>query len=187
MGQRYTVGNASVEVSDGLEKMLDNFLDRAVPALRPAMEKAIQEVQAEVVDQWPDPRAREKFQRQRTVATQEAKEARRIARMQGRDPRGISYWDYMDNPYRPPGWRATGQSKKTWRISLDVEAGPVLVAKLYNTATKGGAKYPYMAKHPPPHDTKRYWKLYSDPAIKSRVQRLVSVMQDATHRTLKAG
>jgi len=185
MGQTFSHGGVSVQLSDGLQDMMDNFLDKAVPTLRPAMEKMIQEAHAEVVAQWPDPKAREKFQRQRTVATEEAKEARRIKRMMTGSGKGISYWDFMPEPYRPAGWRSTGESKKAWRFIIDVEPGPVIVARLYNDARKGGAPYPYMAKHPPPHDTKRYWRMYGIPAMRKRERRLIQALSDDAAALMK--
>ncbi|MAH44630.1 hypothetical protein CMI37_02325 [Candidatus Pacearchaeota archaeon] len=175
-------GDVSIQISDGLQRMLDSVLERAVPSLRPAMERLITEAVEEVRASWPDPRAREKFDRRREVAIGKANAERRSRRSQGQTPIGVTYWDYMDPPYRPEGWRATGKSGKAWRAVFSVEPGPVLVASLHNDARRGGAKYAYMAKAPisAPSSGKPYWRLYALKAIKSREKRAVDAMIKAS-------
>ena len=187
MATSYRSGNCEVVVSDALQRMTQHVIEQAAPVLGPAMERLIKQAHAEVVSEWPDGKDKERFIRQRTEATKEAKEARRIQRMLTGSAKGITYWDYMPSPYRPKGWRATGRSKKNWKWKVGFEGDFVLVARLTNDTIKGGARYPWMAKGPPPLDTKTYWRHYASPAIRSRSKELIEAMRKESARLFEVG
>lgn len=151
------------------------------------MERLIEEARQEVADAWPDERDREKYERDKRKAIAEAKNERRRQRKQGKRTSSVSFQQFMPTPYyNPPGYRSSGRTSKAWRVEFRLESGPVLVANLYNDATKRGAKYAYMAKLPPPDGNKTYFRTIAIPSIKTRESELVDVMSADMARLLGA-
>ena len=150
------------------------------------MERIIREAAADVRQQWPEESTRRKFEADKKRALSQARTARDQNRKAGRKVKGISFWDFMPSQYPPPGYRSTGLTARSWRVELRLEAGPTLVAILFNDARKGGAPYAYMAKKPPPESNKSYFKTIAIPAIKARENRAVEALTDDMARLVGA-
>jgi hypothetical protein len=166
-------GTVSLEMSDDLRRYVDKMLNQVVPTLRPAMDRLIREALEEVKAEWPDEPDRRAYEASKRKAVAQAAQARRDGRKAGKRIKGISFWDYMPSQYPPKGYRATGTSKAGWKVEIRLLAGPMLDAVLFNTATKGGSRYPYMAKNPPPSSNKTYFKTIAMPAITDREAELI--------------
>ena len=173
---RLASGTVSLEMSDDLHRYVDTMLDQVVPTLRPAMDRLIREAVEEVKEAWPDESDRRAYEASKRKAVAKAAQARRDGQRAGKRIKGISFWDYMPSQYPPKGYRSTGTSKAAWKAEIRLLAGPVLEAVMINTATKGGSRYPYMAKNPPPISNKTYFKTIAPPAISAREAELIETM-----------
>ena len=170
-------GSVQVQMSDDLHRYVDSVLANAIPTLRPAMERLIEEARQEVEAAWPSERDRLKYERDKRKALAEAKNERRRRRKAGQQTRGISFQMFMPTPYyNPPGYRSYGKTAQAWRVEFRLESGPTLVANMYNDASKRGARYAYMAKLPPPDGNKTYFRTIAIKSIKTREKGLIDVM-----------